>query len=170
LNCLLPWDCFNWAEHNATIEIIEIVDCHYEHLNKKIQSSSLYSFTDCPHLKHLTIIGSIDFERFRVNTIILILNHEDLESVNFGNNHIQPDVANAILYTIKEIRHQNLKSFNILDDDNADPELFRIQDEINKLLTQNNLGKGLRKTRKMKKKHKKRSTKPKTKNNYKRNI
>jgi len=89
--------------------------------------------------------------------------------VNFGNNHIQPDVANAILDTIKKFK-KNLKSFNILDDDNADPELFRIQDEINKLLTQNNLGKGLRKTRKNKKKHKKRSTKPKTKNNYKRNI
>ena len=169
LNCILPWNCLKWAEHNATIEIIEIVDCDYDNLNKKFPFSRLFCFIDCPHLKHLTFVGSIDFERFNVDTIGWILNHEDLESVNFGNNHIQPVVANAILDTIKKFK-KNLKSFNILDDNNEDPELKQIQDEINELLSKNNLGKGSKKTRKKKKKHKKRRTKPKTKNNYKRTI
>lgn len=137
LNCILPWNCLKWAEHNATIEIIEIVDCDYDNLNKKFPFSRLFCFIDCPHLKHLTFVGSIDFERFNVDTIGWILNHEDLESVNFGNNHIQPDVANAILDTIKKFK-KNLKSFNILDDNNEDPELKQIQDEINELLNPQN--------------------------------
>ena len=176
INCVLPNNCFRWIENNKTIEVIEIVDCYLEILNEKILFNRLESFMDCANLKHLTIVGSISFKRlFNGNIIEEILNNnKQLESINFGNNGINYNVANIIYLILSSFRKLKLKSFNILDDDNADPELFRIQDEINKLLTQYNLGKGLNKTRKNKKKqqgkHKKRSTKPKTKNNYKKNI
>ena len=174
LKCILPSNCFNWVRNNATIEFIEIVDCFYEKKDNKIPFYYLFYFIHCPNLKHLKIVGSINFEsvNFEVRDIGWILEHEDLESVNFGNNHIQLDVAKAILDIIKKNKKPKLKSFNILDDDNNEnQELKQIQDEINKLLTPDTLGGGLQKTRKKKKgKNKKRSTKPKTKNNYKRNI
>lgn len=139
--------------------------------NEEAKLESWYEFLDL-FFNDDSILEEI-YKKMKTNGLCFL----HLVNIHFYKGKVKPDVANAFLNSIrkhKEKKNLKLKLFNILDDDNEDPELKQIQDEINKLLTQDNLGKGLNKTRKMKKKqqgkNKKRSTKPKTKNNYKRDI